>query len=255
MADLGAVTPEDDLPAPYLSVVVPAYREAETIGEALRRLIKALDDIGRTYEVIVVSDGNTDGTEDRAMELGHEHLIVVHYEPNRGKGFAIKHGAGLARGEVVVFIDADLDIHPDSIAPMLDLLERTPADAVVASKLHPDSNVSYPRFRRVQSSVLRLLIRTLFDLGVSDTQTGLKVFRAPLLVACLPHVTSEGFAYDLELLVLANDHDFAVIEGPLELDYKFSSTTGTTAVIGVLRDLFALRQRRRVGMKAGTWLT
>ncbi len=245
----------DDSPAPSLSVVVPAYREAETIGEALRRLTKALDEIGRTYEVIVVSDGNTDGTEARAIEFGHEHLIVVHYEPNRGKGFAIKHGAGLARGEVVVFIDADLDIHPDSIAPMLDLLERTPADAVVASKVHPDSHVSYPRFRRIQSSVLRLLIRALFDLSVSDTQTGLKVFRAPLLTTCLPHVTSEGFAYDLELLVLANDHHFKVIEGPLELDYKFSSTTGTGAVVNVLRDLFALRGRRKAGMADGSWLS
>ena len=190
----------------------------------------------------------------RVEEFGHARVSVLHYTPNRGKGFAIKHGAGLARSEIVVFIDADLDIHPESIEPLIHLLERTPADAVVASKVHPDSNVAYPAFRRMQSGVLRLLIRLLFDLSVADTQTGLKVFRASLLRTCLPHVTSEGFAFDLELLVLANDHHFKVMEGPLELDFRFSSTTGARAVVDVLRDLVKLHRRRAAGLRDGSWL-
>jgi len=245
-------TPSTDVPE--LSVVVPAYKEAHTIHEALARLTAALDDVGRSYEIIVVSDGNEDGTEERAEQFGHDRVKVLHYTPNRGKGFALKHGAGLARGKLVVFIDADLDIHPDGIEPLVQLLLRTPADAVVASKVHPQSNVSYPAFRRMQSGVLRLLIRVLFDLSVSDTQTGLKVFRAPVLRACLPHVTSEGFAFDLELLVLANDRHFKVMEGPLELDFRFSSTTGARAVVDVLRDLVKLHRRRAAGLRDGTWL-
>lgn len=245
---------EPSTDVPELSVVVPAYKEADTIHEALTRLTSALDVIGRTYEVIVVSDGNDDGTERRAEQFGHDRVHVLHYTPNRGKGFALKHGAGLARGDIVVFIDADLDIHPDGIEPLVALLLRTPADAVVASKVHPGSNVSYPAFRRMQSGVLRLLIRVLFDLSVSDTQTGLKVFRAKVLRTCLPHVTSEGFAFDLELLVLANDHHFKVMEGPLELDFRFSSTTGARAVVDVLKDLVKLRRRRAAGLRDGTWL-
>lgn len=246
--------PAPDTKPIQLSVVVPAFKEADTIQEALNRLIVALDDLSLDYEVIVVSDGNTDGTEERASEVGSHRVRIEHYEPNRGKGFALKHGASLATGEVVVFIDADLDIHPDGIATLLALLRSSGSDAVVASKVHPSSNVAYPLFRRMQSSVLRLLVRVLFDLDISDTQTGLKVFRRPVLDACLPLVNSTGFAFDLELLVHANDAGFTVIEGPLDLDFRFSSTTGGAAVVAVLRDLLSLRRRRASGRRSGTWL-
>jgi glycosyltransferase involved in cell wall biosynthesis len=237
-----------------LSVVVPAFKEANTIQEAMHRLILALDDLDVVYEVIVVSDGNTDGTEERAAEVESDRIRVEHYEPNRGKGYALKHGTSFVSGEIVVFIDADLDIHPDGIVVLLDMLKDSGADAVVASKVHPKSNVSYPAFRRLQSSVLRLLVRTMFDIDISDTQTGLKVFRRPLLDRCLPHVSTSGFAFDLELLVLANDAGFTIIEGPLDLDFRFSSTTGGAAVVDILRDLFSLRRRRSVGRRTGQWI-
>ena len=237
-----------------LSVVIPAYREAATIAEALRGLLVALETLGLRFEMIVVSDGNSDGTEQRAAEVGDPRIRVEHYDDNRGKGYAIKHGAALAVAPVIVFIDADLDIHPESIAPLVELLLASGTDAVVASKLHPESNVRYPVFRRVQSAVLRTIIRTLFHLKTTDTQTGLKVFRADLLGTCLPRVTSTGFAFDLELLVLAHDHGFHVVEGPIQLDFKFSSTTGANAVVDVLRDLVRLATRRWFALRRGTWV-
>lgn len=246
---------QHDATVPTLSVIVPAYKEADTIEEALVGLTKVLDATERHYEVIVVSDGNVDGTELRAMALGHENVSVLRYTPNRGKGFAQRHGVSRARGNLIVFIDADLDINPDSVGPLIELLERTPADVVVASKVHPESAVSYPAFRRFQSGVLRRIVRVLFSLTVADTQTGLKVFRAEVLHTCLPHVTSEGYAFDLELLVLASDHGFTLIEGPLDLDFNFSSTTGASAVRDVVSELIRLYRRRRAGLRDGTWLS
>jgi glycosyltransferase involved in cell wall biosynthesis len=238
-----------------LSVVIPAYREAATIADALRGLIAALDLLGLRFEMIVVSDGNSDGTEQRAAEVGDDRVHVEHYADNRGKGYAIKHGAELASAPIVIFIDADLDIHPESVAPLVEFLVASGTDAVVASKLHPESNVHYPLFRRVQSAVLRSMIRALFHLKTTDTQTGLKVFRKELLDTCLPQVTSTGFAFDLELLVVARDRGFHVVEGPIQLDFKFSSTTGAHAVVDVLRDLLRLAVRRWFAMRRGTWLT
>ena len=236
-----------------LSVVVPAYREADTIAEALHRLIAVLDGLDRPYEVIVVSDGNTDGTPEIARELALPQVSVLHYAQNQGKGYALRHGVRHANGELVAFIDADLDIHPDGIIRFLEMMQSSECDAVVASKIHPDSHVIYPRFRRVQSRVFRLLVELFFRLDVSDTQTGLKLFRKELLDACLPLVTTSGFAFDLELLVLANDAGFRIIEGPLDLDFKFTSTTGGAAVVQMLRDMIRLERRRFRSRRDGTW--
>jgi glycosyltransferase involved in cell wall biosynthesis len=237
-----------------LSVVVPAYREADTIAEALTRLLSVLNGLARPYEVIVVSDGNTDGTEEIVRGLGLPNVQVLHYDQNQGKGYALRHGVQHSEGDLIAFIDADLDIHPEGIARFVEILESKGIDAVVASKIHPDSKVNYPAFRRVQSRVFRLLVELLFRLDVSDTQTGLKLFRREVLDTCLPRVTTSGFAFDLELLVLANDAGFRVVEGPLEIDYKFSTTTGGAAVVEMLRDMTRLERRRFRGKRDGTWV-
>ncbi|MGK2959482.1 MAG: glycosyltransferase family 2 protein [Acidimicrobiales bacterium] len=252
------MSPQDTCPegkVAFLSVVVPAYKEANTIGEALHRLTQVLDDLDRPYEVIVVSDGNTDGTPDIARALKLPHVRVLHYAQNAGKGYALCYGVKRARGDLIAFIDADLDIHPSGIARFLDLLETSNADAVVASKIHPESQVAYPPFRRLQSKVFRQLVEIFFNLDVSDTQTGLKLFRRELVDACLPRITTAGFAFDLELLVLANDSSFRVIEGPLQIDYTFTSTTGWPAVLHMLSDMIRLEYRRMIGRRNGTWVT
>ncbi|WP_165820974.1 glycosyltransferase family 2 protein [Nocardioides gansuensis] len=238
-----------------LSVVVPAYKEADTIAEALARLLLVLDRLDSPVEVIVVSDGNEDGTERAAAAVDHPRLRVLHYPENRGKGFAIRHGFEAASGELIAFIDADLDIHPEGILRFLEILEVSGGDAIVASKIHPDSRVSYPKFRRFQSRVFRRLVRTIFDLNVADTQTGLKLFRRPVLEECMPHVMTSGFAFDLELLVLASDADFAIAEGPIDLDFKFSTTTGSQAVFEMLADISRLQRRRIRSRRNGTWVT
>jgi glycosyltransferase involved in cell wall biosynthesis len=237
-----------------LSVVMPAYQEARTIGAALERVRDVLDASGEDYEVVLVSDGCTDGTADKASEVDFPQLRVVHYDVNQGKGHALRTGFEKTSGETVVFIDSDLDIHASGIVTLLDQLRRDQADAVVASKVHPQSQVSYPRFRRLQSRVFREMSRVLFRLDVTDSQTGLKVFERSVLECCLPLVRSTGFAFDLELLVLANDAGFVVEEGPVELDYQVETTTGVRAVRDVIRDVLAIAQRRRLARRRGVWI-
>jgi glycosyltransferase involved in cell wall biosynthesis len=239
------VTSPDGRPDVELSVVVPAYEEAGTIAEALKRLCSRLDEQARPYEVVLVSDGSTDGTPEVASALELPNVEVLHYTPNRGKGYALKTGVAHARGEIIGFIDADLDIDPQGLITLLEMLDRTGVDIVAGSKLHPDSVVSYPTFRRLQSSVFRFLVRRLFSIDIADSQTGLKVFRAVVLEECLPKVETSGFAFDLELLVLANDAGYRVIDGPVNLDYQFSTTTGVRAIVDMVRDVWGIRRRRR----------
>jgi glycosyltransferase involved in cell wall biosynthesis len=235
-----------------LSVIVPAFNEAATIAEAVCRLDAELRRQPRSYEVTVVSDGSTDGTPDIVSDLALPDVSVVHYPENQGKGYAIKTGGLLARGEIVAFIDGDLDIHPSGLMTLIDQLQSTGVDAVVASKVHKDSVVQYPAFRRLQSRVFRLIVKALFSLDIADTQTGLKVFRASVLRECLPNVTTTGYAFDLELLVLAGAAGYKVAEGPVELDYQFSTTTGASAVLTTLHEVWRIFRTARTHHQVAT---
>lgn len=232
-----------------LSVLVPAYGEGTTIYGALGELMATLDALPHPHEVIVVSDGSTDDTAAEARRLGSPNITVLEYEQNRGKGYALRHGFAASRGSHIAFIDADMELHPRGVERLLRILRERQADAVVGSKIHPESKVFYPSFRRLQSRVYRVLVRRLFSLDIADTQTGLKVFRRAPLAEVMPTLRSDGFAFDLELLVEINDAGYSVVEGPVELDYRFKTTTGWSAVVDVLADTFALALRRYAGRR------
>jgi glycosyltransferase involved in cell wall biosynthesis len=234
-----------------LSVVVPVYQEAATIQTAIERIVEELDLRSLPYEVIVVSDGSTDDSARLVRDLHLEQVHVVEYSPNRGKGHAVKVGFQSSHGDLIAMIDGDLDIHPSGIGRLLDRLDPQ-TDAILGSKVHPESEVFYPGFRRFQSRVFRRIVRMLFRLDVTDTQTGLKLFRRDVLETCLPHVESPGFLFDMELLVLANERGYVLREGPVDIDYQFSTSTGTSAVLRMLVDLVRLKRRMR---SAGSSMT
>lgn len=252
IADSTAAAAAFDSAAESLSVLIPAFNEELHVREALTRLLPVLDEIGLPYEVLVVSDGSTDRTEAEAQAVDCPRIKVLSYEKRRGKGHAVRYAWERCSGRYVAFLDADLDLHPEGVRSLLQLVRETGADAAVGSKTHPDSLVRYPTTRRFQSKVFRAIVRALFRLDVSDTQTGLKVFRRAVLEAVMPLLESDGFALDLELLVFANDDGFRVVEGPIELDYGFASTTGARAVVDVLREMRHVARRRRVLRRSGS---
>src|SRR5437763_14002834 len=106
-----------------LSVVVPAYREGEHIYDNLRQLLGELDHLGCQYEVVVVSDGNTDGTAAEARRVGSDRVRVLDYDVNMGKGFALAHGVRRCKGELVTFIDADMELSPREIRNFIEVME------------------------------------------------------------------------------------------------------------------------------------
>ena len=231
-------------PGTRLSVIVPAYREARHIADNLRRLLAELDGLGITYEVIVVSDGNTDNTALEAESVVSPNIRVVQYAVNMGKGYALRCGVSRSSGELITFIDADMELDPRYIKPFLAVMDGFNCDAVIGSKRHPMSSLHYPLFRRFQSWVYQLLIRTLFHLKVRDTQTGLKLFKRQVLEEVLPLLAIKRFAFDLELLVVARTLGYKkVMEAPVELDYKFQSTADLKATWNVLWDTAAIFYR------------
>jgi glycosyltransferase involved in cell wall biosynthesis len=234
-------------PGIKLSVIVPAYREARHIQENLGKLLRQLDNLGRTYEVIVVSDGNSDGTAREAERVISPNIKVIEYNRNMGKGYALRCGVSHSSGELVTFIDADMELDPRYIKGFIAVMESFDCDAVVGSKRHPMSNVQYPAARRIQSFLYQLLVRALFQVKVRDTQTGLKLFRRRVLEEVVPLLAIKRFAFDLELLVVARTLGYRkVMEAPVDLSYQFNSTVDPRAVLNVLWDTAAIFYRLRV---------
>lgn len=226
-------------------VVIPAYREELTIRASLERLIATLDQFSVEYRLHLVVDGQVDDTATVARAVSDPRLRIHEYGTNRGKGFALRFGSSFVTAPVCVYFDADLDLDPVMIPSMVRHVEHRMDTVVVGSKVHGQSVVQYPAFRRFQSAVMRRITVLLLGVQLPDTQTGLKAFPSDRLQLALQSVHSDGFAFDVELLLTLHDGGSAITDHPVVLDYKFGSSTSPRAVVVVLRELISIRRRRR----------
>jgi glycosyltransferase involved in cell wall biosynthesis len=205
-----------------LSVVVPAYQEGDRILENLLEIADTLASFSPSWEIVLVDDGSRDATRAEAVKAQARipGLRVLSYPRNRGKGFALRHGARHARGDLVAFLDADLELHPQQLPVLIEILSRQGADLVVGSKRHPRStshasSQGFPLSRRILSALYFSLVKLMFRLPVRDTQAGLKLFRRHVLSDVLPAVRTTRFAFDLDLLVHAHRAGYRVAEAPV----------------------------------------
>jgi glycosyltransferase involved in cell wall biosynthesis len=233
-----------------LSVIIPAYKQEKTIEMDLKRILKVLDQLRYDYDVIVVVDGKLDNTEKNAKKVKSSKLSVIGYEQNHGKGHAVRYGMSRAKGDVVAFIDAGMDLNPNGLSMLLEHFQWYDADIVVGSKVHPASKVDYPWQRKLLSRGYRLLVRLLFGLNIRDTQVGLKIFRKKVLEDVLPRLLVKRHAFDIEILAVANRLGYTrIFEAPVELDFKVGSI-GTTlfqkTVFQMLQDTLAVFYRLRI---------
>jgi glycosyltransferase involved in cell wall biosynthesis len=205
-----------------ISVIMPAYNEAPHILDNLREVVDTLAG-SYDYEVIVVDDGSPDRTYREALKFAApdpSRVRVVRYDENLGKGNALMCGTWFARGQYVVFLDADMDLHPSQLPLFFDILDRTGADAVIGSKRHRDSKVDYPFVRRVYSIAYYSIVRLMFGLPIKDSQTGLKVFRSEVLQRVLPRILVKRFAFDIEVLANAHRLGYRIVDGPVTLEFR-----------------------------------
>ncbi len=231
---------------PHLSLIVPVHQGAEFIEQSLEQMLADLSDLDAPFELIVVCDGCTDGTAERARRLFDPRIRVLEYAPNEGKGHAITVGAIEAQGRLIGWLDADLDIHPDVIVRAVRRFdEDEDIDAVVGSKRHPDSEVDYPLPRRFTSWCFQMLVRLLLRVDVRDTQVGAKVFRREMLETVMPLLLIKRYAFDVEVLAVGAEFGFdRVRETSIRLDYKFSGTgINSQAVWRMFVDTLAIAYR------------
>lgn len=219
-----------------ISIIIPAYNEGENIYNNLSKMEEMFDTFLTDYELIVVNDGSKDNSKEEIerAEKDMKHVIAAGYDENRGKGGAIREGVEQARGEYIAFLDADLDLSPMHLEVFMKKILETDATAVIGSKLHKDSKVDYPLPRRIMSVGYYLLLKLLFHLKIKDTQTGVKLFKANELKRAMEKVTSNGFAYDIEILALITVYGGKINEMPIELVFQRNNGWGRIKISDII---------------------
>jgi glycosyltransferase involved in cell wall biosynthesis len=227
-----------------LSFVLPAYNEEGSIEDSLFLLERVVRAAKLSYEVVVVDDGSVDETALRAVNYASRngHVRVVTYSRNVGKGYAIKKGFLEAVGDAVVFVDSDLEVDFGRVSSYVEALER--GDVVIASKWHPDSVVDIPFVRRFLGLGFHVLVRLLTGVKLRDTQAGLKAVRRSAFMDIVPRLAVKRYAFDVELLALANLYGLRVVEMPVSI--KMKGLFSLSDVWRMFIDLLGIAYRLRV---------
>ena len=194
-----------------LSVLMPAYNEETIIYanalEAARQISPLADD----YELLVIDDGSSDRTKAEIERAAAENpkIRCISYQPNQGKGGALREGTAHATGDYIAFCDADLDLAPEQLADFIDRMQRENADVVIGSKMHPESKVDYPAIRRVYSWGYYILL--------------LILFKAEVIKPVMRQILVKRFAFDIEVLAIINARGYKITSAPIEVVFHRAS--------------------------------
>ncbi len=241
-----------------LSVILPAYNLGAEILSNLQSLTAFFQTNHVRAELIPVDDGSKDNTASELQKLSVEPpewltqaplvtIRPVFLSQNGGKGEALKAGFAASTGAFILLLDCDLDILPQQIPLFFTSLVAHNADIVIGSKRHPESVVEYPWHRRIFSWLYFTFVRLMTDVAVTDTQTGMKLFRRRALADCIPRMLVKRYAFDLELLAIARTFGFQIAEAPVIIRFgcKFGALRPST-IYSMAKDTLAIIYRRRI---------
>ncbi len=227
-----------------LSFVIPACNEEDSIETSLLNIDGLVKRNSQSYEIVVVNDGSRDRTWPRAVEYASRngHVKVVSYALNEGKGYAIRRGFMQTEGDIVIFADGDMEIDFNQVSTYIQALER--ADIVIASKWHSQSIVEMPLLRKVFSRSFNVLVRLLTGVNLRDTQAGLKAVRRSAFEDVFQRLAVKRYAFDVELLAVANLYGLRIVEMPVQL--KMNGRFKLKEMWQMLVDLFGIVYRLRI---------
>ena len=203
---------------PGYSIVIPAYNESGRLGATLNRVLAYVHAQGWDAEVIVVNDGSGDNTAEIVGTLADRDpaLRLIENPGNRGKGYSVRNGMLHAKGQIVLFSDADLS-SPIEEAPKLFRALEAGADVAIGSRwLRAETQTQrQPLHRQIFGRIFNLLLRLTLGLKFKDTQCGFKAFKQSAVRAIFPHQRIERWGFDPEVLFLARKSGFKVTEVPV----------------------------------------
>lgn len=211
---------------PELSLIVPLYNEAACMVENLKEMLAYLDMSGFSYELVLVNDGSTDATEVLCKHLSEDNASIrlISGAVNRGKGWAVKTGVLKARGNYIIFTDADLAVPIRFVEPLLKELRKA-APVVIGSRHLANSSLKVREGagRQLLGEVFRRVTQWGLSLRVSDITCGFKGFTRSTAMDIFSRSVIHGWGYDAEILFLAQELGYPIREIPVDWYHSFDS--------------------------------
>ena len=234
-------------PEPHLSLIIPAYNEATRLPQSLRKIIEAAGSFAFTFEVLVIVEKSTDGTLELAREVAAKqaNFQIIDNGPQRGKGHAVRSGMLRAGGSHQFYMDADLSVPIAHVLHFLDYFRGHPeADVLAGNRQHAGSRIirSQSLLRRKMGQTFNRILQSFSLLDIRDTQCGFKAFRKNAAREIFSRQKLDGFAFDVEVLLLAKKLGFNIVDLPVDW------VNSPESKVDILRDsLRMLSDAARVG--------
>jgi dolichyl-phosphate beta-glucosyltransferase len=238
---------------PYLSVVIPAYNEQERLKRFVPGIVEFLRSKGQPFEIVVVNDGSKDDTAEVARELlkTFPMLRLIDLQPNRGKGGAVKAGMLDARGQYVLFTDADQSTPISEVDKLLAKMEREGYDMAIGSRSMPGARVEQPQvwYRALAGKLFGVGTKLFCIHGLHDTQCGFKAMKHEVAQKVFSQVTSNSAIFDIEMLVAATRAGFRIAEVAVQWvhDPDTRIPYNLSRALRVWAELFRIRSAQRIG--------
>ena len=230
------------------------YNEISTVASTAAELVRVMEDYcggsGDTYELILSDDGSVDGTYEAvpaadAMGVKRGTVVPIRTSTNYGKGAAVRRAAIASTGDVVLYTDCDLAYGTDSIIEAVDVMKKGGCDMLAGSRaIHPDGYKNYTRMRKLASRVYIGVLNLITGLNVTDSQCGFKIFRRELAHRIFPLAETNGWAFDLELFLLAKREGAVMSEIPVSvINHRESRINMLSDSVKMLREIFVIKNR------------
>ena len=234
----------------YLSVIVPVYNEALTIGETIRKLREFLEAQSYSWELIICDDGSTDGTSKMFHEevKNVEHIRALSL-PHRGKGATVRDGVLDSTGKFIFMCDADLSMSVDQIPIFLQRMDNSDIDIVIGSRQVKGSvRVGEPPLRHFMGRIFNKLVKIILVDNYHDSQCGFKCFSSKSARHLFPKQRVKGWAFDAEILFLAGKIGYKTKEIPIEWYHRSDSKVGViSSSLSMLTEILMVRIMHTLG--------
>lgn len=235
---------------PYLSIIIPAYNEAERIIPTIGAIASHVSDLKFPWELILADDGSTDETIALAKSLQLANLHILKAEKNGGKGSAVRRGMLAAQGSYALFADADNSTPIEEVEKLLNKLQHEGYDVAVGSRAASGAAETEKSFKRqIFSNGLRWIVNHIFRIKVKDTQCGFKMYTKQAAHKLHKTQTLMGFSFDLEILYLAFKFNYRVVEVPVTwIDAPGSKVNALKEAQRFIRDLLKIKMNDLRGL-------